>query len=233
MDSLAVAAPLNSCGITGKDQEAKENKSAAERPLGSIATALASSSPPSFSSDDEDGGSSSSFVSSTSTLYSDDEEEQGEEADSLEGFSPNSPLSKMSDLMVELPIKRGLSRHYNGKSQSYTSLANVTSIHDLPKPERGPARKKLKSCRSYGGGMADHVVAAGCHNSVKFCLPAAAAVLGNKTGSSSSSLQLPPPIMGAERNGAFLRSSWRPPPTPTQHRPGRFPASQPQALLFA
>ncbi|KAE8705864.1 Arginyl-tRNA synthetase, class Ic isoform 1 [Hibiscus syriacus] len=47
--------------------------------------------------------------------------------------SCNGPLYELSDLMAQLPIRRGLSKHYQGKSQSFTSLARVMSIDDLPK----------------------------------------------------------------------------------------------------
>lgn len=46
--------------------------------------------------------------------------------------------------------RRGLSKFYQGKSQSFTSLTNVKSLEDLAKPE-SPYNKRLKSCRSYGG----------------------------------------------------------------------------------
>ncbi|CAL9092364.1 unnamed protein product [Musa textilis] len=62
------------------------------------------------------------------------------------------PLHDMSSLMEQLPIKRGLSKYYQGKSQSYTSLAVVSSIEDLPKKET-PYARKMKTCRSYAGGM--------------------------------------------------------------------------------
>ncbi|CAL9100338.1 unnamed protein product [Musa acuminata var. zebrina] len=62
------------------------------------------------------------------------------------------PLREMSSLMEQLPIKRGLSKYYQGKSQSYTSLAAVSSIEDLPKKET-PYARKMKTCRSYAGGM--------------------------------------------------------------------------------
>lgn len=46
--------------------------------------------------------------------------------------------------------RRGLSKHFQGKSQSFTSLSNVLCVEDLAKPEN-PYNKKLKSCKSYGG----------------------------------------------------------------------------------
>lgn len=48
--------------------------------------------------------------------------------------------------------RRGLSKFYQGKSQSFTSLAKVESLEDLAKAEN-PQNKRLKSCKSYGGGL--------------------------------------------------------------------------------
>ncbi|XP_057433890.1 protein OXIDATIVE STRESS 3-like [Lotus japonicus] len=62
------------------------------------------------------------------------------------------PLSDMSSLLQQLPMKRGLSKFYQGKSQSFTSLAKVESLEDLAKAEN-PQNKRLKSCKSYGGGL--------------------------------------------------------------------------------
>jgi len=50
--------------------------------------------------------------------------------------------------------RRGLSRYYQGKAESFTSLEKVRSLEDLVKPEK-PYNKKLKSCRSYGGLMGE------------------------------------------------------------------------------
>ncbi|KAL6899469.1 hypothetical protein ACP4OV_006127 [Aristida adscensionis] len=59
---------------------------------------------------------------------------------------------EMSSLMAQLPIKRGLSRFFDGKSQSFASLAAVASLEDLAKPPR----KRLKPSRSCGGGLDAH-----------------------------------------------------------------------------
>ncbi|KAL0462486.1 UNVERIFIED_CONTAM: hypothetical protein Slati_0136200 [Sesamum latifolium] len=67
--------------------------------------------------------------------------------------SSSSPLQDMSSLLQQLPLKRGLSKHYNGKSQSFTSLSNVRSLEDLRKHDQieiNPHNKKLKTCKSYG-----------------------------------------------------------------------------------
>lgn len=54
--------------------------------------------------------------------------------------------------------RRGLSKYYEGKSQSFTSLASVRSIEDLPEKVLGPLniRPNMKSCKSYGWGLGGH-----------------------------------------------------------------------------
>ncbi|OVA12074.1 hypothetical protein BVC80_1489g5 [Macleaya cordata] len=94
----------------------------------------------------EDATSSSLSLSSSSS--SDDHHE-------LDSSSSNGPLYEMSSLIQQLPFKRGLSKHYQGKSQSFTSLSEVRCLEDLAKPEN-PYKKKLKTCKSYGGLFLDH-----------------------------------------------------------------------------
>ncbi|XP_062219928.1 protein OXIDATIVE STRESS 3-like [Phragmites australis] len=59
---------------------------------------------------------------------------------------------EMSSLMTQLPLKRGLSRFFDGKSQSFASLAAVGSLEDLAKP----LRKRPKPSRCCGGGLDAH-----------------------------------------------------------------------------
>ncbi|XP_059459402.1 protein OXIDATIVE STRESS 3-like [Corylus avellana] len=79
-----------------------------------------------------------------------------DDASSSTSYSSSShsrgPLYEFSELMAHLPIKRGLSKYFEGKSQSFTSLSRVLSIEDLAKKET-PYRRKMKSCKSYGGGL--------------------------------------------------------------------------------
>uniref|UniRef100_A0A7C8Z254 Oxidative stress 3 n=1 Tax=Opuntia streptacantha TaxID=393608 RepID=A0A7C8Z254_OPUST len=95
----------------------------------------------------DDGSTISKESSSSSSELLDD-------ASTSSSSSPQSsgPLYELSELMNQLPIKRGLSKYYQGKSQSFTSLAKVTSLEDLAKKET-PHQRKLKACRSYGGGL--------------------------------------------------------------------------------
>lgn len=71
-------------------------------------------------------------------------------------YSSNSAgsLYDLSDLMSQLPIKRGLSKFYQGKSQSFTSLARVGSIEELVKKESAYNRRKsMKGCKINGGSL--------------------------------------------------------------------------------
>ncbi|KAF6141716.1 hypothetical protein GIB67_027894 [Kingdonia uniflora] len=103
--------------------------------------------------DDDDGTcdsfsttASSSFDGSSTSLTPSSSLDLVEDASSYS--SSNGPLYELSELMAHLPIKRGLSKHFEGKSQSFTSLCNVRCIEDLAKKEN-PYTKKMKSCRSY------------------------------------------------------------------------------------
>nr|GLL26187.1 uncharacterized protein LOC109177907 [Ipomoea trifida] len=149
--------------------------------------------------------------SSDSDLFGDEEEEE-EQEDSLSPSSGSShgdePLQDMSTLLQELPFKRGLSKHYNGKSQSFTSLSNVRSLEDLAKPEN-PYNKKLKSCRSYGGLFLE-----GCksssHNQPQRSSSSSRLGLLKKSSSRGSCSSL-----SSRRNGSFLGNR---PPTVPPHR---------------
>ncbi|KAL2321347.1 hypothetical protein Fmac_030316 [Flemingia macrophylla] len=109
--------------------------------------------------DGEDSNDSSSIglfsEDSMDSLRSSSSSELTEDASSSASSSSthsNGPLYELSDLMNHLPIKRGLSMFYQGKAQSFTSLARVESIEDLPKKSI-PYRKKMKSCKSFGGAL--------------------------------------------------------------------------------
>ncbi|KAK6137024.1 hypothetical protein DH2020_029233 [Rehmannia glutinosa] len=84
----------------------------------------------------------SSFYSS-SNLSS----ELVDDASSSESSTSSGPLYELAELMAQLPIKRGLSKFYNGKSQTFESLANLKSIEDLGKKESYNTR--MKSCKRY------------------------------------------------------------------------------------
>lgn len=98
--------------------------------------------------------SSDSEASSVSSTESDSFEEVTSSTSSFSSSTSTDPLNNMSSLLQQLPLKRGLSKFYQGKSQSFTSLTNVKSLEDLVKPENS-YNKKLKSCKSYGEGLGE------------------------------------------------------------------------------
>ncbi|RCV07804.1 hypothetical protein SETIT_1G274900v2 [Setaria italica] len=99
---------------------------------------------------EEDIGSPSESSESSSPSTSGESSELDDDASS--SSSTGSDRFEMSGLMTELPFKRGLSRFFDGKSQSFASLAAVGSLEDLAKPPR----KRLKPSRSCGGGLDAH-----------------------------------------------------------------------------
>ncbi|XP_021765364.1 uncharacterized protein LOC110729886 [Chenopodium quinoa] len=109
--------------------------------------------------------------------------------------SPNGPLYELSELMNQLPIKRGLSKFYQGKSQSFTSLAKVASLEDLAKKDT-PYQRRLKACKSYGGGL---------NNYKSYTLPKSGISKKNSKGSLSN-------LSCLTRKGSFCR----PPLSPVQ-----------------
>ncbi|KAL4367879.1 hypothetical protein GQ457_05G025200 [Hibiscus cannabinus] len=56
----------------------------------------------------------------------------------------NGPLYELSQLMAQLPIKRRLSKYFQGKSQSFTCMSGVRSIQQFAKKE-GHYERKMKA----------------------------------------------------------------------------------------
>ncbi|KAL4571869.1 hypothetical protein LXL04_018636 [Taraxacum kok-saghyz] len=84
--------------------------------------------------------------SSSSELMMDDA------SSSSSSSSSCGPLFELSELMAQLPIKRGISKFYQGKSESFASLTSVQSIEDLAKKVKYSCRSR-RSMKSYGGGV--------------------------------------------------------------------------------
>ncbi|KAH7427989.1 hypothetical protein KP509_10G070300 [Ceratopteris richardii] len=63
----------------------------------------------------------------------------------IEASGQEGPLDCMASLSAALPIKRGLSRFFDGKSQSFSSLARVFSVADLAKPENPYAKRRRRA----------------------------------------------------------------------------------------
>ncbi|XP_066345524.1 protein OXIDATIVE STRESS 3-like [Miscanthus floridulus] len=100
-----------------------------------------------FEEQEEDIGCPSESSAARSTSSSSDGVDLADDASS----SGSTCHFEMASLITHLPIKRGLSKFFDGKSQSFASLAAVGGLEDLPKP---PA-KRLKTSRSCGVGLKD------------------------------------------------------------------------------
>lgn len=105
------------------------------------------------------------FETSSSISGDSDDEDQfsdGEGAGALEHQMPHaaSPtqqqpvrrlnsdsLYDMSSMMAQLPVKKGLSKYYDGKSQSFACMSEVRCLEDLRKKET--PYKKIKPSKSY------------------------------------------------------------------------------------
>ncbi|KAJ3670942.1 hypothetical protein LUZ60_008368 [Juncus effusus] len=66
----------------------------------------------------------------------------------------SSSVYELSSLMESLPMKRGLSKYYDGKSQSFSSLAEVNCKEDLPKKESPFFKRQMN--KSYACGLSDY-----------------------------------------------------------------------------
>lgn len=79
--------------------------------------------------------------SSSSIGTPDDESDNGEEIQSE--FKGRNGLGSLDSLEDSLPIKRGLSSHFEGKSKSFTDLSQVNTLKELQKQE-SPFNKRRR-----------------------------------------------------------------------------------------
>lgn len=80
---------------------------------------------------------------------SEDEEDSGE-YDAVSSKELRLGLGSLSSLEDSLPIKRGLSNHYKGKSKSFGNLAEISSVKDVEKQENPlNKRRRLQICNKW------------------------------------------------------------------------------------
>lgn len=139
--------------------------------------------------EDSDAASNGSSITSSDTA-----DDASSSASSSLNSSPSGALDDLSEIMDQLPIKRGLSQFYQGKSESFTTLSRVTSIEDLVK-KATPYRRNLKASKSCGTGL---------HSYKQFTLPKA--IISKKTTRGVSLSSFP------SKRGSFMHS--KPPLTP-------------------
>ncbi len=159
---------------------------------------------------DEGDSCSSSSIGKNSDSCSDGD---GDSGDGEVQSSYQGPLNSLDALEEVLPIKRGISKFYSGKSKSFTSLADVatcSSIKDIAKSEDAYTRKRKNllahsifldknqnfSSRSNSGGISKRLASS---NRSTLALGLTMASCGNNnnnecssSSSSSPHLSLPP-----------------------------------------
>ncbi|XP_014505894.2 uncharacterized protein LOC106765703, partial [Vigna radiata var. radiata] len=177
-----------------------------------------------FPAEDSDSSSDSSIGrNSVSSEDSSDHEDALEVQSSFKG-----PLDTMNDLEEDLPVKKGISKFYSGKSKSFTSLADAaaaSSMEEIVKPEDPYAKKRKnliarnasiersRSCASNIGGISKRPSNIGRGTSLLN-------LHSSEEGSSSSSISPPcalPPLHPRANN----RSSLPQPSSATRSVPWR------------
>ncbi|KAJ6673830.1 hypothetical protein OIU85_012801 [Salix viminalis] len=81
---------------------------------------------------------SSSSIGAPDDSDEDDDDEEVDEEGGVVSSKKNNVLGSLNSLEDALPIKRGLSNHFSGKSKSFTNLSEVNtvnSVKELEKPE--------------------------------------------------------------------------------------------------
>jgi len=95
--------------------------------------------------EDEEETCSSSSIGRNSDTTGESSDADGDSGDGEAQSSFKGPLDCLDALEEVLPIKRGISTFYSGKSKSFTSLADVSScesVKDIAKPENAYTRKR-------------------------------------------------------------------------------------------
>ncbi|CAH2072219.1 unnamed protein product [Thlaspi arvense] len=201
-----------------------------------------------FSSDHLDQSSSETFSSPSSSASSsigrnsDDDgkssEDGGDDAGDSEAESPyKGPLDLMESLEEVLPVRKGISNYYNGKSKSFTNLAeeaataltSSSSMKDLAKPENPYSRRRRNllchqiwenSKTTPRGGISKKHIMSSSRSALTLAMAVAAGVMtgdGSSSGSSPTTSRSPPrqrphqmlPPLYPRSQGSFgnLRSS--------------------------
>ncbi|KAG6506359.1 uncharacterized protein LOC121979476 [Zingiber officinale] len=93
---------------------------------------------------------SSSFYGDSNDILSSDLADDATYSSPSSSSLPSFDMSSLSvSLEAKIPVKRGLSRFYEGKSKSFRCLSEVRCIEDLAKQET-PSGKRLKESGEYG-----------------------------------------------------------------------------------
>ncbi|KAF3567427.1 hypothetical protein DY000_02018273 [Brassica cretica] len=149
---------------------------------------------------------SSSSASSSIGRNSDDEEElhcEGKSSEDEAESSYKGPLDLMESLEEVLPVRKGISNYYSGKSKSFTNLAaaasaltSSSSMKDLAKPENPYSRRRRNllchqiwenSKTTPRGGISKKHVMSSSRSALTLAMAVAAGVMAREGSSSSGS----------------------------------------------
>ncbi|KAL5224737.1 hypothetical protein ABZP36_011376 [Zizania latifolia] len=152
----------------------------------------------------DDGEVTSSARDGDCSFSSESESESEEETMQVdEDRHAGGPLYELAaPLLAQLPVRAGLSKYYQGKSQSFTSLYNARCVEDLAKKTTTPYITRMKMHRGHGIGTgrassnSRHAPAGPCRKTI-----------AKKTTPRCSSDTL----LSRARRTSLLHSSGRPP----------------------
>ncbi|KAG2311204.1 hypothetical protein Bca4012_025655 [Brassica carinata] len=162
------------------------------------------------SSSDQSFSSPSSSSASSSIGRNSDDDDDGGDGEENEAESPyKGPLDLMESLEEVLPVRKGISSFYNGKSKSFTDLAaaeaasaltSSSSMKDLAKPENPYSRRRRNllchqiwegnNKSSPRGGISKKHVMSSSRSALTLAMAVAAGVVtgeGSSSGENSSS----------------------------------------------
>ncbi|XP_020236593.1 uncharacterized protein LOC109816125 [Cajanus cajan] len=127
--------------------------------------------------------------SATSSIGKDSPDNESDN-DVNSSYTCHPPFHNINSLHLLLPIRRGISKYYDGKSKSFTSVADAGSVKDIAKPENAYTRRRRNlmafnhirnmPLRSNSGGISKRTI------SSSTCPSAAALAFAINYDSSSS-----------------------------------------------
>lgn len=153
--------------------------------------------------------SASSSIGKNSDLSERSSSEEGEDYEENEAQSSyKGPLEMMEALEEVLPMRRGISKFYSGKSKSFASLGDAASkscIKEITKPENAYTRKRRNLMafnhvwdQNRGGGISKRPIMSSCRSTLAFAVAMTSSESSCSTNSDESCPRSPPPMIHAK-----------------------------------
>ncbi|RDX64131.1 hypothetical protein CR513_57345 [Mucuna pruriens] len=185
-----------------------------------------------FPAEEDSDSSSASSIGRNSTSSEDSSDQEGAgEVEVQSSFK--GPLDTINDLEEDLPVKKGISKFYSGKSKSFTSLADAaaaTCMEEIVKPEDPYAKKRKnliarnaliersRSCADNIGGISKR----GSNSNSNIGRGTSCLTLSNsEEGNSSTSISPPCPLPPLHPRPNNNNRSSLPQPSTTRNSPWR------------